>query len=480
MSVVIRWLLVIIICGGLFSCKKDKIITDGSAKLTFSVDTLTFDTVFVRLGSTTKLFTIRNEHKQPIIISNIRLESGETSNFRMNVDGEPVIATSNIEIPAKDSIYVFVEVTIDPSDNNLPFVIEDKVKFETNGNDQEVVLRAWGQNAHFYDGVEIETEVWNDGLPYVILNSMVVKEGHTLQINPGVTVYMGPNSGIFVNGNIEITGGIDSADRVVFRGLRLDKDLDGTPYDEIPGQWLGIFLLRGSVGNKIENAEFRNGSYGLSLGSASIEDLPGISLANAPELELKNTKIYNMAYFGIYAFLSKLEAENVLIHSIGLNALAFQVGGSYSFKHCTFYNRGNAYLDHKDPICYLSNFFEDEGNNLFLVADLEKADFINCIVEGSLDEELIFDPVKPELATAQFNFNFDHTLLKTKKDINTSGFNTIKKNEDPLFVDRNKFDFHLKVESPCRDFGTNLSIFADLEGNSRDAFPDLGALEYIP
>ncbi|MBX7227292.1 MAG: hypothetical protein K1X55_14750 [Chitinophagales bacterium] len=480
MKVVIRWFLIMVVLAGFFSCKKDKLITDGSAKLSFSVDTLTFDTVFVRLGSTTKLFTIRNEHKQPILISNIQLEGGENSKFRMNVDGAPVTNTSNIEIPANDSIYVFVEVTVDPTEDNLPFVIEDKVKFETNGNEQKVILRAWGQNAHFYDGVEIESEVWDDDLPYVVLNSMVVKEGHTLQINPGVTVFMGPNSGIFVNGNIVVFGGIDSVDRVVFRGLRLDEDLDGTPYDQIPGQWLGIFLLRGSTDNKIENAELRNGSYGLSLGSASIEDLPNISRANAPNLILKSTKIYNMAYFGIYAFLSDLTAENVLIHSTGLNSVAFQVGGAYTFKHCTFYNRGNAYLDHKDPVCYLSNFFEDEGNQLFLVADLEKADFINCIIDGSLDEELIFDPVKPELATAQFNYSFDHTLLKTKKDINTSGFTSIKKNEDPLFRDRNKYDFHIKVESPCRDFGSNLSIITDLDGNPRDGFPDLGAFEYIP
>lgn len=462
------------------SCKKDKTITDSSAKISFSSDTLTFDTVFTSLGSTTQYFTIRNQNKQPINISKIKLAGGESSNFRINVNGDAINETTNIEIPAKDSIYVFVEVTVDPNKGLLPFVLYDSVQFETNGNQQQVILQAWGQNAHFINGEEIETQIWVDDLPYVVLNSMVVKAGNTLTIEKNVDVFMGPNSGIFVEGNVKILGGIDSADYVVFRGLRLDKDLDGTPYDEIPGQWLGIFLLRGSQGNTIENTELRNGSYGINLGSASIEEIPNISVANSPDLNLKNVIIKNMAFYALFGFLSKINAQNVMMHSTGLSTLAIQVGGEYEFTHCTFYNRGNQFLDHKDPMIYLSNFFEDRDNNLLIRSDLVEADFTNCIIDGTLDEELVFDPAEGNQGSAGFSHQFKNCILRTKLDITEPSFVGCSKNVDIKFLERIKNNFRLTAESPAKDAGIVTSVINDLDNNLRDGFPDIGAYEFVP
>ena len=156
------------------SCKKDKFSSTGS--LSFSDDTITFDTLFTTLGSTTKFFTIRNPGKQALKISNIRLENGATSSYRMNVDGDSGTSFNDVEIPAKDSIYVFVEVTVDPNSANLPFVIYDAIQFTTNGNQQKVVLEAYGQNANFFDAASIENDtVWNNNLPYVILNYLQIK-----------------------------------------------------------------------------------------------------------------------------------------------------------------------------------------------------------------------------------------------------------------------------------------------------------------
>lgn len=462
------------------ACKKDKLITNSSAKISFSNDTLTFDTVFVNLGSTTQFFTIRNNNKQPINISKIKLTGGASSNFRINIDGDKSLETSNIVIPAKDSIYVFVEVTVDPSEGTLPFVLFDSVQFETNGNKQQVILQAWGQNAHFFNGEEIESQTWTDDLPYVILNSLSVKVGNTLTINENVDIYMGPNSGIFVEGNIIVNGGIDSAQRVVFRGLRLDKDLDGTSYDVIPGQWLGLFLLRDSKNNSIENAELRNGSYGINLGSASIEDIPNISLANAPDITLKNVVIKNMAFYAVFGFLSKITAENLLLYSTGFSTIAVQVGGEYEFTHCTIYNRGSQYIDHKDPIIYLSNFFEDRDNNLLIRGDLTKAKFTNCIVEGSLEEEIVLDPAEGVQGSAVFNPKFENCLLKTKFDITNPIFEICQKNIDIKFKDRLKNNFQLILESPARDAGKTTSVLQDILGQNRDGIPDIGAYEFIP
>ena len=60
------WVLSLI--AGLFlleSCQSDDgFITDSSAKLEFSVDTLRFDTVFTELGSATRFIRVYNRNDQ--------------------------------------------------------------------------------------------------------------------------------------------------------------------------------------------------------------------------------------------------------------------------------------------------------------------------------------------------------------------------------------------------------------------------------
>src|SRR3989344_9600863 len=88
---VLPFCLLIIIA--LSSCKKDELITDPSAKLGFSTDSIMFDTVFQYAGSTTKLFRIYNPHQQPINISKAYLAGGTSSAFKLNIDGISTTAT---------------------------------------------------------------------------------------------------------------------------------------------------------------------------------------------------------------------------------------------------------------------------------------------------------------------------------------------------------------------------------------------------
>ena len=45
------------------ACKKDKVLTDPSAKVSFSQDSILFDTVFTTIGSATQNIRIRNGMK---------------------------------------------------------------------------------------------------------------------------------------------------------------------------------------------------------------------------------------------------------------------------------------------------------------------------------------------------------------------------------------------------------------------------------
>lgn len=71
------------------SCKKDKLLTDPSATVAFSQDSILFDTVFTTIGSATRNIRIINNNNQKINISAIYLEQGQSSNFMLNVDGVP-------------------------------------------------------------------------------------------------------------------------------------------------------------------------------------------------------------------------------------------------------------------------------------------------------------------------------------------------------------------------------------------------------
>ena len=127
-------------------------------RLSFSVDTLSFDTVFTTIGSATKEFMIYNRNDQPLLISEIMLASGEETGFRINVDGRKGDHFQDVRIQADDSLYVFVEVTVNPNASNQPLLVDDSIIFTTNGVKQSVRLEAYGQNVNLYKNGLILTQ----------------------------------------------------------------------------------------------------------------------------------------------------------------------------------------------------------------------------------------------------------------------------------------------------------------------------------
>ena len=105
------------------SCNKKNFLSKKN--LSFSIDTLVFDTVFTNIGSTTKQFKIYNKENRTVNITDIELMGGESSPFRMNVDGIMSTQIQNIELEGKDSLFVFVEVTLAVNGQTLPMIIED-------------------------------------------------------------------------------------------------------------------------------------------------------------------------------------------------------------------------------------------------------------------------------------------------------------------------------------------------------------------
>ena len=124
----VAFLFNLLACDGL----DENYSTNPNHRLAFSTDTLSFDTIFTTIGSATKAFMVYNPNAQPLLISEIILASGEETGFRINVDGRKGDHFQDVRIPAEDSLYVFVEVTVNPNAENQPLLVEASVIFTTN------------------------------------------------------------------------------------------------------------------------------------------------------------------------------------------------------------------------------------------------------------------------------------------------------------------------------------------------------------
>src|SRR5210317_1848916 len=112
------------------SCRNDFESIPSSGNLEFSKDTVYLDTIFTNIGSSTYNLKVYNRSDEDINIPTIQLAEGESSNYRLNVDGIPGKTFEDIQILAEDSIFVFIETTIDidnyPNPENA-FLYTDKI-----------------------------------------------------------------------------------------------------------------------------------------------------------------------------------------------------------------------------------------------------------------------------------------------------------------------------------------------------------------
>ena len=466
------------------ACKKEhQINPDSKLKLSFSADTVLFDTVFTSLGSATHQLRIYNNHADDLKISSIRLLGGESSPYRINLDGENATEFYDKIIPANDSLFSFLRVTINPNDLNTPFVVEDELEFITNGNTQVIKLLAWGQNANYIVGDKVtgaiagkykivadslQTTVWTPERPYVIYGYALINSYGTLRIEAGTKVYCHQGSGIFAwsDGQLIIDGTAEAP--VIIQGDRLEAY-----YNDTPGQWDQIMLMDGRAGadHRISHAIIRNGFIGINCQSA-------LKVTECA-LRIDNTIIENQSAYGLYSILYPVEAKNFVIANCGTtNFWAF--GGDYRLLHGTIANYWNG-NEHKVNIgMQLLNYATDSqsGELFYYPINIEMS---NCIVYGTQEDEFKTS-FSPEVDST---FLLDHCLIKTGKYTgNMAGFSHCLFNYDPFFADIRTNDLHIdSIASPV--IGTGNPIIAnelpyDLDGINRLGAPDMGAYQFVP
>ncbi|WP_298780765.1 hypothetical protein [uncultured Polaribacter sp.] len=500
-----RYFITFLICIVLIfvsSCRKDFSTIPSYGNLEFSKDTVFLDTIFTNIGSATYNLKVYNRGNESITIPKISLENGTSSNYRLNVDGIPGKEFSDIDILAKDSIFVFVETTIDVTNATSP-LYTDRILFDNGNNQQDVDLVTLVQDANFIfpgrdpitmkiDSLTItidgqatsiqgrfltDTELtFTNTKPTVIYGYAAVSSNKTLTIEAGAKVYFHNNSGLIIDdeATLKVNGTLN--EKVVFEGDRLEYG-----FNQVPGQWGTIWMRAGSKDNEIYHAQIKNGVIGILIDS--------IGSVTTPTLKLQNTEIYNHSNFGILARETNIEAHNVVIGSAGQASLAATEGGTYNFTHSTFANFWNNGV-RQLPAVLVNNFFayEDEsGQEIIAVRDLNAASFTNCIFDGNNNIEFVLDKVEGSL----FNYNISNCMIQFNDisnsylDIpeltfdNNTNYQDIILNGNSYFRDTQNEDFIIGENSDAINKASATSFSIDILGIDRTTSPDIGAYQHI-
>lgn len=445
------------------SCKKDSFISSSDAILRISADSIKFDTVFTSVGSVTQSFKIVNENNQQIRLSTVKLMGGSASAFKININGVAATQLNNIEIAANDSIYIFVSVTVNPTAANLPFVISDSISVQFNNNQRWVQLQAYGQNAHFFSNSSILTNIsWPNDLPYVILGSLHIAENASLTISPGVKIFAHADAPIIVDGTIVVNG--TPGNKVIFSGDRLDE-----PYKNFPASWPGIYFRSTSKNNQFQFAEIKNAYQAVVV----LEPSPNAN----PKLTIQQCIIDNAYNAGLYCSNSSVMANNILLSNCS-NNIYIELGGNYTFTHCTAATYSNNYMAHKTSVVSVANYTAGNPaiNNL-------QANFTNCIFwgeNGFVDNEILVN----KQGTVPFSVSFNNCLYKVLNDPANASFIASIKNIDPLFdsidISNRYYDFHQNnnAAAPGINKGKAVALSIDLDGKTRNVgLPDMGCYE---
>ncbi|WP_116126718.1 right-handed parallel beta-helix repeat-containing protein [Lewinella sp. IMCC34183] len=481
----------------LTACEVDRdFLTGDAVELRFGTDTLRFDTVFTARGSATRLFTVYNDAADPVKIDRISVAGGSGVNFTFNADGQLGPVAEDVVIFGRDSIYIFVEVEVDPTqpEEVSPFIAEDRLVFETGSASASVVLEAFGQNANYLNGFRrggLFQPICQDGtftlstdLPTVIYGSMFV-DSCTLRMLAGTRVYfhggiqrnpaIGGN-GIFndgfiytlPDGRLELLGTLE--DPILLATDRLEESFSNST-----GGYRGLILGPGSRGNRIEFTEIRNSIVGVTVDSLA-------------EVTITDSRITNSSGPAVTGYQSDITIRNSLFHSNFSNTIQVVKGGNLLLDQVTLANYG---VDASALL--VQNFACDENDECF--AAPFAGTVRNSIIAGSRSSELSLADAFEGSDPAFFQLRIENSVVRTDDEFLASNggawtdFYTENcgncynlQFSDPLFVSVSEDDYRPDSLSVARDLGVFLpELPDDLAGNARDTeSPDAGALEWQP
>ncbi len=466
------------------SCMKDEDYTTSPADaLSFSRDTLAFDTVLSGEPTSTATLTVYNRNGKAVRIPSVRLGKGAESPFAVTVDGTPLRdgTAADFEIASNDSMVVFAMAKLPYTDSDTPVPAEDEVVFTTEaGREQSVALRAVGLDAVTLPaGLRVTRDtVIAAARPVRVRDSIVVEEGATLTLAAGTRLLFHSKAQLTVRGTLVVAGTREKP--VVLRGDRTDNMFNGQPYDRIPGQWGGVTLAGSSYGNVISYADIHSGTWGVRVDSSDV---------TRSKLVIENSVIHNTQQNGLDVRMAQVTAGNCQFTNAGGDCVRV-LGGDVQMVHCTI---ARFYVFTGGSGVAL-NFANYDGR---VTLPLSRLAVYNSIVTGYAADELM-GAQSTDNTAADFKCGFYNCLINTADNEETKKFfsnclldngegGTVsgEKNFTPDF-DTSSLQFSFGLSPSSRAVGaadatvSALTYPTDPLGRSRtgDSTPDMGCYQH--
>ena len=463
---------IVVMAAMLASCADDESFsTSRGDLLAFSVDSVKLDTIFSNVPTPTASCWVYNRSSKGIRCSSVRLEHGNQTGFRVNVDGSYLSSTAgyqaqDVEVRKGDSIRVFVELTSHNQGSDVPQLVEDNLVFSLeSGVQQKLNLNAYSWDAYLLSDtmrIQKDSVFWN-AKPVVLYKGIQVDSLATLTIAAGTRLFFHENAGVKVFGTLKVKG--EQGNEVVMRGDRIDHMFDYLPYDRTPGQWQGIQLMPSSYDNEITYADIHSTYNGIWMHRSDV---------NRQKLLLQNATVHNCQGYGVMADSVKAQICNTQI-SNALGSLLMVSGGDVEVNGCT-----------------LAQFYPFDARRqtaIDIQPPLVRLDVRNSLVTGYHDDEVVWKA--PEEGDT-LNFHFDHCVLRTEKmqtedslkftniiyeDLkDTAQFG--EKHFRLFDTDNLKYDFRLRKESAAIGVANPAtSLPTDRNGMRRKETPAAGCYE---
>lgn len=465
--------IILVFVAGLASCSDDdSFSTSPSNLLTFSADTIALDTVFSNVSSSTRSFWVYNHSGDGIKCSDIRLERGSASGFRVNVDGidlTQIGSTSDIEIRKGDSIRVYVEATPSVQNTTDPNEVEDNLVFTLeSGAVQRVNLNVWSWDAVFLRNHHVTgEETLPADKPLVIYGGLTVDSGAVLNLQAGTTLYFHGDAGLDVYGRINSQG--EAGNNVSLRGDRLDRMFDYLPYDMTPGQWLGVTLHASSTDNTLRYTDIHSAYNGIYIDSCIVDPL---------KLQMIASTVHNCQGYGIYAQNARLDIQSSQITNTLHDCIRID-GGDVTINSSTLAQ----FYPFDSERGYVLNFSNASPLRQLTVTNSLLTGYADDVLMGSEDSTL----------NSVFNYAFDHCLVRTPKPETADSVyltnmiyenvrdTTVGAEKHFVKIDTDNLRYDFRLDSTSQAIGAasaETSYPTDRDGRVRDDRPDIGAFEY--
>ena len=356
-------------------------------------------------------------------------------------------------------MFVFVDVKLNVTGKNLPVVIEDSIRIKTNGKNQYMNLMVWGQDAYFHYKEILKEDVWKSDKPHVIINYAAVDSAKSLIIEAGSKIHLHKNSMLYIyKSKIEIKGTKENP--VIFQGDRLESF-----YKNVSGQYYGIYLHE-ALSSEINYTQIKNATAGIHIYSSDTKN-------SKPTLKITNSIIQNNSSYGLFLFSNPwVEMENCIITKNGTYGVFILQGAKLTTTHCNIL--GYASSDNNAGAFAIKNNYTNPNDKITYVSPIDLI-INNSIIYGFKDDELLFDTISGK---SPIKYSFSNNLLKVKNISYKTNFKNTIWNNNPLFKDVTKDDYHpLPGSSLFSNGNSELSIPYDIENKTRGNPPTIGAYE---